>query len=64
MKPRLKGWRTVLFNAVTGGVVVGLTYAAHVPWIQYVDPIHAIVIITLVNIVLRLMTSTPVGRPE
>lgn len=58
----MKGWRTLVVNAVVGGLAVGLTYAAGINWTTYVEPQWAVAIVTVVNIGLRLVTTTPVGK--
>jgi len=60
----MKGWRTLLINAALGGLAVGLSYAAGINWVDFVDPHWAVLIVTVVNIGLRFITSTPVGKNE
>lgn len=58
----MKGYRTLVVN---GGIAVGvalLTWAAGVDWTQYVSPTTAVIIATVVNAGMRLVTSTPVGK--
>jgi len=58
----MKGWRTLLLNA---GIVIGtgtLTWAAGVNWSDYVSPSTAVILTAAVNMGLRLVTNTPVGK--
>lgn len=68
--PGLKGWRTILFN-LASLLVAGA--AALEPFITQIglDPALAqrlaaglAVFIAVVNLRLRMVTDTPVGRPE
>lgn len=57
----MKGFRTLVVNALV--VIIGalLPWAAGVDWTQYVSPQIAALIVGGVNIALRFWTSTPVG---
>ena len=57
----MKGWKTLLVNALI--VIIGaiLPWAAGIDWTQYVDPKTAALIVGAVNIGLRFWTTTPVG---
>ena len=58
----MKGFRTVLFNL---GSVLGLTalqFMGGVDWTQYVSPTAAVAIGAGVNIALRVVTTTPIGK--
>jgi len=58
----MKGWRTLLLN---GAIVIGtgaLTWAAGVNWSEYVSPATAVIVTAAVNMGLRLVTNTPVGK--
>lgn len=58
-----KGWRTVVVNAVAGGLAVSadLLSAVHdalpANWGFY-----AVIVVNCINIVLRRATTTPIGR--
>lgn len=57
-----KGWKTILFN---GGLVVILPllqYLAGVNWVEEVGPTYALVIVAVINVILRVVTDTPVFR--
>lgn len=57
----LKGWRTVLFNV---GVAVGTAAAqgfAGFDWVSAVGPVWAPIILTGANVLLRVITTGPVG---
>lgn len=61
MFANMKGWRTVLWNAViVGGGAVG-TYLAGIDWTQYLSPTAALIVTAVVNVGLRIVTKTPVG---
>ena len=57
----MKGFRTLIVNALI--VIIGalLPWAAGVDWTQYVSPQIAALIVGGINIALRFWTSTPVG---
>lgn len=58
----LKGWKTLGFNLL---LVVGppaLAYLASVNWTDYLSPTWAPVIVGGIGIVLRMVTTTPVGK--
>lgn len=60
----MKGYRTLALN---GAIVVGtaaLTWVAGVDWTQVVSPSTALMITGAANLVLRLVTTTTVGRAE
>jgi len=55
----LKGWRTVIFNAV---VAVAAYLDPNIFPVEY-RPI-ALLVVALANLALRTMTTTPVGGPR
>jgi hypothetical protein len=58
----MKGYRTL---AVNGAIVTGtalLSWAGGVDWGQYVSPTTAFFLMGAINIGLRVITTTPVGR--
>ena len=60
----MKGLRTL---AVNGAIVVAtalLTWAGGVDWTQHVSPTAALIVMGVVNIGLRLITTTPVGAQQ
>lgn len=61
----LKGWRTVLIN---GGILAGVAFlhflAGVNPQDLGLDSTTATIILTVVNVILRAMTTTPVGKGE
>jgi hypothetical protein len=60
----MKGYRTLALN---GAIVIGtaaLTWLAGVNWTDYVSPSVALVITGGANLVLRLVTTTPVGSKD
>lgn len=56
------GFRTVIWNLALVMLGAGLPYLAGIDWTQYVSPAVAAIIVAAVNILLRLMTSTPVFK--
>lgn len=57
----MKGWRTVIFNVVAIGTLAVTEYAELIPaaWLPYVA-----FGIAAANLVLRGVTTTPVGRKD
>lgn len=60
----MKGFRTVGINAAIIGVSAILQYAVGVDWKQFVSPETALIIMSILNIGLRLITTTPIGKKE
>ncbi len=60
----MRGYRTIAINAGIAALSAGVGYLADIDW-SSVDPRAAIVapgLIALLNIGLRFLTSTPVGK--
>lgn len=58
----IKGWRTV---AVSVGLVAGtaaLEELAKIDWVNMVGPIGAMAIVAGINIGLRAITTSPIGK--
>lgn len=68
--PALKGWRTVLLNAIpaVGIVITDLAaYLAGFNWSSVVSAETAAMLMlafNIVNIALRALTTTPIGKSE
>ena len=60
----LKGYRTIIVNALILGGTAALQSLASVDWIEQVGPVGAIGIIALINMGLRAITDTPMGKAE
>jgi hypothetical protein len=60
----MKGWRTLVTNAIFIGLTSILTFLLDVDWTQYVDPTVAILIIGLINLFLRTISNTAIGRKQ
>ena len=58
----MKGYRTLAANAAMVAAAALLSWAAGIDWSQHVSPTTAVIIMGAVNIGLRLITSTPVGK--
>jgi hypothetical protein len=58
----MKGWKTLAFNGAVAVGVAGLSWAAGVNWTEYVSPTTAVLIQSVVNIGLRMVTNTPAGK--
>lgn len=58
----MKGYRTLAINGVVIALGALLPWAAGIDWTQYVSPEVATVIVGALNIGLRLITTTPVGK--
>lgn len=57
----MKGLRTLALNAAVVVLAALVTWAAGVDWTQHVNPTAAIIIMAVVNMGMRLITTTPVG---
>ena len=63
-----KGWRTTVFNAVTGAGTVAVPVTDHlakVPWATVVDEKTAFVVVQgclVANVIWRAKTTTPMGK--
>ena len=60
----VKGWRTLIIN---GAIVIGsagLSWAASINWSDYVSPSTAVIVTAALNMGLRLITNTPVGKAD
>jgi hypothetical protein len=60
--PTIRGYRTL---AVNFGIAIGMAalgWAGSVDWSQHLDPTTAAIVVTVVNIALRFVTTTPVGQ--
>jgi len=60
----MKGYKTIIFNALSAAIPVILTNLSNVDWTQYVDPTTAILIMAVINGVLRTRTNTPIFKKE
>lgn len=58
----MKGFRTLGWNAAVVVASALLTWAAGVNWADHVSPTAAVIVVAVVNMGLRLLTSTPVGK--
>jgi len=58
----MKGYRTIIVNALIAAATGALQYGAGVNWIEAVGPTWSALIITGINVALRLITTTPVGK--
>lgn len=56
----MKGYKTLFWNAFL--VIVGalLPWLAGVDWTQYVSPTMAAIVVAVVNLALRFVTTTPI----
>lgn len=59
--PDLKGYRTLLLNIGAAALVGGLTYMAGVNWTDYLSPTNAMFLMAGVNVLMRVLTTGPVG---
>lgn len=60
----LKGYRTILLNALIAGSVPALQYLASVDWVSTLGPTWSMVAVAAINVVMRFVTTTPVGQAE
>lgn len=58
----MKGYRSIAFGTLLAISGPALTYLAGIDWTQYVSPTWAPVIVGVISIGLRVVTTTPVGR--
>ena len=56
----MKGSKTLIWNAllVVGGAL--LPYLAGIDWTQYVSPQLAVIVVAVINVALRMVTTGPV----
>lgn len=57
----MQGWRTVIVGLVTAVGIPALTYLAGVDWTQYVSPNMALVLSGSLTILMRWVTTSPIG---
>lgn len=60
----MTGYKTLIWNALL--VIVGalLPWLAGVEWTQYASPTVAAIIVAAVNVLLRVWTTTPIGKAK
>lgn len=58
----MTGFRTLIANGLMVVIVALLHWATGIDWTQYVSPTVALVLAGVVNIGLRLITTTKVGK--
>ena len=58
----MTGFKTLLWNLIL--VIVGavLPYLAGIDWTLYVSPTVAAIVVVVVNVILRIWTSTPIFK--
>lgn len=60
----MKGYKTIIFNALIVGLTAMLQFAVDVNWKDIVSPEMALIIVSILNIGLRFITTTPIGKKE
>lgn len=60
----MKGFRTVIINVLIVMITAGLQHLAGINWIELVGPTLAAVIVAAVNIALRAVTTTAIGKAQ
>ena len=58
----LKGWRTIAVNASLAGAEAALIYLNGVGWVEQVGPTWSVMVVALINMGLRTVTDTPLGK--
>jgi hypothetical protein len=58
----MKGWRTIGINIILVGGVGLLEFLLEIDWTAVVDPSTAVIIIAIINLGLRLITTSAVGK--
>ena len=61
MSNLLKGYRTLLFGLLMVVVPPALNYLVGINWTSYVSPNEAFFISGILTMILRVVTTTPVG---
>lgn len=59
----MKGWKTLAVNVGVASATAGLTYLAGVDLTQYVSPNVALIGMAGVNVLLRILTTSPIFKP-
>lgn len=60
----MTGYKTLIWNAVLVMLGAVLPYLEGVEWTQYVSPSVAVIVVAVVNVALRLVTTTPIGKAK
>lgn len=60
----MKGYRTIIVNALLAGSVPALESLASVNWVELLGPTGAMVAVAVVNTVMRIITTTPIGQSK
>lgn len=60
----MKGYKTIIFNALIVGFTAMLQFAVDINWKDIVSPEMALIIVSILNIGLRFITTTPIGKKE
>ena len=58
----MKGWRTIAVNVGLAAATGGLQAAANINWIDAVGTTWAMIAVAAINIGLRAITTSPVGK--
>lgn len=58
----MKGYRTILVGLAMAVIPPGVTYLLGLDWASVVGPNAAMVVSGLLTIVMRLVTTTPIGQ--
>ena len=59
---KIKGWKTVLFNALIAGSIPALQSMLDFNWVEAVGPTWSVVAVAAVNFALRFVTDSPVFK--
>lgn len=58
----MTGFKTILWNVLVLAAGAVVPYMAGIDWTQYVSPTAAVIVTAVVNVALRMVTSTPVFK--
>jgi hypothetical protein len=58
----MKGFKTLILNGLVVALGALLPWAAGIDWTAYVSPNTAALIVGAANILLRVVTTTPIGK--
>lgn len=57
----MTGYKTLIWNALLVALGAVVPYLASVQWTDYVNPTAAVVIVAVINVALRMVTTTAIG---
>ena len=58
----MKGFRSILIHVGIAAGTAGLGYLANYDWVTHVGPVLSVVILQVIALGMRLITTTPIGQ--